>query len=306
MSEELLAAATPVAGDAMIPPMRRGSPRGETWRRLWRKPRFLLSCAVVLLLVVISIFPAFFAGFFGNGDPTYCDLSQSVAPPTSGHPFGFDIQGCDVYANVIYGARASLSVGFIATGAALIIAVIIGSVAGLYGGWTDSVISRLTDIFLGFPFLLGAVVVLTSLHSHSVVVVGLVLALFGWPTLARLMRAQVRTVRDAEYVVAARGLGASTGRILRKHILPNTLAPVLAITSVSVGGVLVAEASLTFLGIGLRPPTISWGLQLAAAQTQFGEHPHLLIFPGLFLSITVLALITAGDAIRDAFDPRSS
>jgi ABC-type dipeptide/oligopeptide/nickel transport system permease subunit len=306
MTEELLAASAPGAGDTPMPPVRRGSARGETWSRLWRKPRFMVSGAVIALLVIISIIPGFFAGFFGNGDPTYCDLSSSVLPPTSGHPFGFDIQGCDVYANVIYGARASLSVGFLATGVALLIAVVIGSVAGLYGGWTDSVVSRATDIFLGFPFLLGAVVVLTSLHSHSVWVVGLVLALFGWPTLARLMRAQVRTVRDAEYVVAARGLGAGTGRILRRHILPNTLAPVLAIASVSVGGVLVAEASLTFLGIGLRPPTISWGLQLASAQSQFGAHPHLLIFPGLFLSVTVLALITAGDAIRDAFDPRST
>jgi len=280
--------------------------RGEVWRRLVRRPRFILSLAVIVVLIAISAFPGLFAGLFGNGDPTVCDLSDSVIGPTSGHPFGFDVQGCDVYANVIYGARASLTVGLLSTAMALVAAIVVGCVSGMYAGWPDSMLARLIDIFLGFPFLLGAVVVLTSFSTRNVLTVSVVLALFGWPTMARLMRAAVRQVRNADYVVAARGLGAGTVHILWRHVLPNTIAPVLAVATLTVGGVMVAEATLTFLGIGLQSPAISWGLQLATAQSKFGTSPHLLIFPALFLSITVLAVVTAGDALRDAFDPRST
>ena len=216
---------------------------------------------MLVVLLTIAAFPGLYSGMFGNGDPTVCDLGLSANGSTSGHPFGFDVQGCDVFANVIYGARSSLSVGFLATAMAFVIAVVLGCLAGLYGGWIDSLIARITDIFLGFPFLLGAVVVLTTLSVRSVFTVSFVLAIFGWPTMGRLMRSAVRQVRDADYVVAARSLGAGDWRILRRHILPNTIAPVLAIATLTVGGVLVAEATLTFLGIGLQAPVISWGLQ---------------------------------------------
>jgi oligopeptide transport system permease protein len=279
--------------------------RGEVWRRLRRRPQFVVAAVLLLILLTIAVAPSLWAGLFGNGDPTVCDLSDSALGPTSGHPFGYDVQGCDVYANVIHGARSSLAVGFLSTAMAFVIAVVLGSLAGMYGGFLDSLIARITDVFLGFPFVLGAVVVLTTFSTRTVFSVSVVLALFVWPTMARLTRAAVRQVRDADYVVAARSLGAGDWRIIRRHVLPNTIAPVLAVASLTVGGVLVAEATLTFLGIGLQPPVISWGLQLAAAQQQFGVAPHLLVFPAVFLFVTVLALVTAGDALRDAFDPRS-
>lgn len=278
----------------------------DAWSGLVRKPAFIATSAVVVLMIVMAIWPGLFAGWFGHGDPRTCDLARSGNGPTSGHPFGFDKQGCDVYANVIYGARASISVGVLVTGIGLAIAVVLGSLAGYFGRLVDAVISRITDIFFGFPFILGALVVLTSVPDRNVWTVSAVLALFGWPTLTRVMRSSVLAVREREYVKAGRSLGAGPLHLLRRHILPNSFAPVLVVATISLGGVIVAEAALTFLGIGLQSPAISWGLQLSQAQTDFTVSPHLLIFPSIFLSLTVLSFILIGDLVRDAFDPRLS
>jgi len=276
----------------------------RAFRGIWRRPSFWLPAVVVVLLTLVAVFPGPVAGLFGHGDPTVCDLGSSGAPPTSGHPFGFDIQGCDLYANVIHGTRSSLSVGVLATAAALAVAMVVGVAAGLLGGWADFLLSRLTDVFLGFPFLLGAVVVLNSVGHRSVGAVALVLALFGWPTMARLVRSSVRTVRGADHVLAARTMGIGEWRILTRYILPASVAPVLVVATITVGGVIVAESSLTYLGIGLQAPAISWGLQLADASSQFQLAPHLLYFPGAFLAVTVLSIISLGDTLRTALDPR--
>jgi ABC-type dipeptide/oligopeptide/nickel transport system permease subunit len=249
--------------------------------------------------------PQPFAGLFGHPDPRVCELSRTVKPPTAGHPFGFDVQGCDVYANVIHGARASIIVGLICTAIALGIALVVGTLAGFVGGIVDSILARLTDIFLGFPFLLGAIVVLNTLGSRSVITVAVVLALFAWPTLARLVRTSVRGIRQAEFVQAATAMGLPTGRILTQYVLPNAIGPVLAVATLTVGGVIVAESTLTFLGLGLRAPSISWGLQLASAQAEFQRAPHLLLYPSIFLAATVLSLMTIGDVLRDAINPRA-
>lgn len=274
------------------------------FRGLIRRPGFVLPAILVLLLVIIAIFPGPVAGLFGHGDPTVCDLSASEDPPTSGHPFGFDIQGCDLYANVVYGTRSSLAVGVITTALALALALVIGLVAGLVGGWADFLLSRLTDVFLGFPFLLGAIVVLNSAGQRSVWTVSLTLALFGWPTMARLMRSSVRSVRSAEYVLAARTMGLGWWRIVTRYVLPGSIAPVLVVATITIGGVIVAESSLTYLGIGLQAPAISWGLQLSDASDQFQNAPHLLWFPSLFLAVTVLSIISLGDTLRAALDPK--
>jgi oligopeptide transport system permease protein len=218
--------------------------------------------------------------------------------------FGTDVQGCDVYANVIYGTRASLTVGLLCTAIALVVALVLGTMAGFYGGIADRLIARLTDVFLGFPFLLGAVVVLTSIGSRSAVTVALVLALFSWPTMARLVRGSVRAVRDAPYVEAAKAMGLRDRRIIARYVLPNSIGPVLAVATTMVGGVIVSESTLTFLGLGLRAPSISWGLQLSSAQTYFQTSPHMLLFPSIFLTVTVLAMITLGDVLRDVLDPK--
>ncbi len=277
----------------------------DTWSVLRRRPTFLIAAFFVLLMLLIAAAPMLFAGWFGHGDPRACDLSDSAGGPTGGHPFGFDKQGCDVYANVIYGARASISIGLLVTALSVILALLLGSTSGYYGRAVDAVISRITDVFFGFPFVLGALVILTSFHVRSVLSVSMVIALFTWPVLTRLMRSSVLSVKHADYVIAARGLGAGDWRILRRHVIPNAITPVIVIAAITVGSVIAAESTLTFLGVGLQQPAISWGLQLSNAQTEFQTNPHLLLFPAAFLAVTVLSFIVLGDALQDALDPRS-
>lgn len=277
-------------------------------RGVWSSLRVQLLfwvCSFVLgLLGLIALLPGPITKVFGQSDPRACDLRRSSQGPSSDHVFGTDLQGCDIFANVIYGTRTSLFIGLATTAMCLFVALIVGTIAGYYGGPIDTLISRLTDIFLGFPFILGAIIVLNSVRRPTPIVVSAVLALFVWPTMSRLVRGAVRAVRRTEYVHAASAMGLSDRRILTGHVMPNSLGPVLSIAATVVGSVIVAESTLTFLGVGLRAPSISWGLQLANAQSQFAQSPHLLIFPALFLSLTVLALVTLGDILRDALDPK--
>jgi ABC-type dipeptide/oligopeptide/nickel transport system permease subunit len=277
-------------------------------RRRWtllRRPRVLLPLLLVALICLVAVAPALFSGWFGHGDPRACDLIKSGASPEPGHPFGFDIQGCDLYANVVYGTRASLLIALLVTAAALVISVVLGSLAGYYRGWVDSVISRLMDIFFGFPALVGMIILLNTITTRNVVTVSAVLALFAWPPLTRIFRASVLSTTSLEYVTAAKELGASTMRILTRHVVPNSMGPLAAVLSLTVGSIITAEAGLTFLGVGLKAPTISWGVQLNIAQRYFTTEPHLLIFPSLFLSVTVLAWVLLGDALRDYLDPKA-
>jgi len=274
------------------------------WTSLRRRPLFWISAAILAVLAVISLFPDAIGGLFGQPDPRACELRDSKLPPTAAHVFGTDLQGCDIYANVIHGARTSLFIGVMATVIALVIAIVVGTLAAYFGGFADILISRLTDVFLGFPFILGAIIVLNSVGERTPFVVAVVLAAFSWPTLARLVRTSVRTVRNMDYISAARAMGISHTRTLLTHVVPNAIGPVLAITATMVGSIIVAESTLTFLGVGLRSPSISWGLQMANAQSYFGSSPHMLVFPALFLSVTVFALITLGDILRDALDPK--
>jgi oligopeptide transport system permease protein len=271
--------------------------------RLRRRPLFWISLSIAGLAILMAIAPQAFAGWFGHGDPLVCNLADSGGGPRAGHPFGFDIQGCDLYANVVHGARSSISIGLLATGIGLAIAVPLGSLAGYYGRLADALVSRVADVFFGFPFLLGAVVILSTFRFRNVLSVSLTLAIFTWPVLMRLMRSSVLQVKERDYVLGVRSLGATNGRIVRKHVIPNAIAPVIVIATITVGSVIAAEAALTFLGVGLQYPAISWGLQLAAAQQSFQLHPHLLLFPGLFLSVTVLGFVLLGDVLQAALDP---
>lgn len=274
------------------------------WSTLLHRPDFILSAVLITFFLGLAAFPGAFADLFGNGDPRVCDLSRSGVSATSGHPFGFDIQGCDVYANVIYGARPSLTIGLCTTAAITLIAMVLGSASGYYGKLIDAVISRLTDVVFGFPFVLGALVVLTAFNAHSVFTVCLVLTLFGWTTLTRLMRSTVLSTKEADYVLAARGLGASDWRLLRRHVMPNAIRPVVVLAALTVAGVIVSESVLTFLGVGLQAPAISWGLQLSGAQGNFAQHPGLLLWPSGFLAAAVLAFILLGEALGEALNPR--
>lgn len=274
------------------------------WRMLLRRPLFWFAAVILLVMLAFAVAPAPFAGLFGNGDPRACDLADSAVESAPGHPFGFDLQGCDIWAGAVYGAQASISVGLLATGISLVIAMAMGLLAGMGGRAADWIVSRLTEVFLGFPFLLAAIVVLNMFGTRSVLTVGIVLGVFGWPMMARLMRASVRSVTGADHVLAARTMGLGTGRIVARYVLPNAVQPVLLLATLTVGAVIVAESTLTYLGIGLSSPAISWGLQIAAGSRVFQTSPHVLVLPSIMLALTVLAVVALGEELRSVFDPR--
>lgn len=273
----------------------------DAWRELRRRPMFIVSALLILAIVVICVAP----GLFTSTDPRNCPLKDStLAPGSPGHPFGTDLQGCDIYARTLYGARPSVSVGVLVTLGALLIGGVFGGLAGFYGGFLDSLLSRITDIFFAIPLLLGAIVILSAFSTRSVGTVSLALVVLAWPQLARITRGAVISVRDTDYVLAARALGAGDRRILFRHVLPNALAPVIVVATISLGIYIVTEATLSFLGIGLPGSVVSWGGDISSAKTSLRTDPHVLLFPAGALSITVLSFILLGDAVRDAFDPR--
>jgi len=276
---------------------------GNAWKKLRRSAFFWFGAVITLVLVLMAVVPQLFARGI---DPRDCTLTNTRLKPSAEHWFGTDLQGCDYYANVIYGARISLTIGLLAVIGVLVVGVLIGALAGYFGGFLDSLLARFTDIFFGIPLLLGALVLLTVTSERTVVTVALALVAFGWMTAMRLVRSSVITIKQSEYVQAAQALGASTYRILVRHILPNALAPVLVYATIAVGTFIAAEATLSYLGIGLQLPAISWGLQINLGQNYISTSPHLVLFPAGFLSVTVLAFILMGDALRDALDPKRS
>jgi oligopeptide transport system permease protein len=281
-------------------PLREAGLWSDAWRQLRRNPLFIGPAVVIAVFAVMAVAP----GLFTRADPRACDLSHSLLRPSGHHWFGYDLQGCDYYSRVIHGARVSMTIGIATVAGTALVAVVLGTLSGFYGGLVDTLIARVTDVWFALPTFLGAVVVLSVLRGHGLPQLTLVLVLFGWPTMTRLMRSAVLSVRDMEYVTAARALGAGDLRLMWRHILPNALAPVIVYGAIRVGIVIAAEATLSFLGLGLQLPAISWGLMIAGAQPRLLSAPHLLLFPGLFLSVTVLAFVLLGDALRDAFDPR--
>ncbi|MFC6883171.1 MULTISPECIES: ABC transporter permease [Actinomadura] len=273
----------------------------DAWRELRRRWVFWGSVAVLAVVAVMALLP----GLFTDRDVNQgCDPNVSKLGPSGDHWFGTDLAGCDYYAHVVHGARPTLLIGVAVTLFAFLIAVVFGLLSGYYGGVLDAVVARLTDVFFGLPFVLGATVILVAFPSHGVGAMTLVLVLLGWTTMIRITRAQVLSVRDADYVQAARLLGASDLRIMARHILPNAIAPVVVVATLNIGNVIAGEATLDFLGVGLQYPEVSWGLQLNLAQSYFVDHPHLLVFPAVFLSLTVLSFLMLGDAVRDALDPK--
>jgi len=283
-----------------------GIPRSlsrDAWSDLRRNPVFWIAALLVVLMALIALFPSWFSSIDARKAP--CALSDSLRPPDATHWFGFDKQGCDVYARVIYGARSSVLVGVFSTLIAGMVALVVGLLAGFYGRWSDAVLARVTDIFLGIPPLLGAIVVAKALAGQDLGIwpVVFALGLIGWPSPARVIRSSVITARDQDYVNAARILGAGDARIMFRHILPNTLAPMVVVLTIMLGTFIAYEATLSFLGVGPRN-TISWGVDIAEAQRWIREASYPLLFPAGFLTATVLAFIMLGDAVREAFDPR--
>ncbi|HKT00527.1 MAG TPA: ABC transporter permease [Rugosimonospora sp.] len=278
--------------------------RRDAWRALRHNPVFWVSAVIVAVFAAMAGYPRLFT----RVDPTDCELGRSLSQPGGHAWFGYDFQGCDVYARAVYGARASIEVGVLATLLAGVLAFAVGLLAGYAGGWLDALLSRLTDVVLGVPLLLAAIVLLNRVagggHDYGVWPVAATLGALGWTTAARVVRASVLTAKQQDYVLAARMLGAGHRRIVLRHILPNAMAPAIVVLTISLGTFVAAEATLSFLGIGLRPPHVSWGVDISAAQPRLRSAWWPLIWPSTFLALTVLAFIMLGDAVRDALDPK--
>jgi peptide/nickel transport system permease protein/oligopeptide transport system permease protein len=273
----------------------------DAGRELIRNPVFVISTIVVLLVMSMALLP----WLWTSTDPTQCDIHLGKDTSTAGHIFGFSIQGCDYYAQAIYGSGPSIAVAVLATLGSTLLGGITGILAGYYGRWVDAVISRFTDMVLGIPFLLGTLTLLSLVPLRNVYTVVLALIALGWPTTTRIMRASVIATRNMDYVQAARSLGASDMRIIFRHVLPNAIAPVIVVATIALGAYVGAEATLTFLGVGLRPPTVSWGVMIdQGTEWVLSGVPHLLLVPVGFLVATVLSFILMGDALRDALDPK--
>lgn len=278
---------------------------GDAWYGLRRTWYFWISLVLIVFVAAISIFPQFFADREKTSSLTGgCQLMDSLLPPSSEHWFGTDQLGCDVYSLTIYGARPSVITAIIATVATVLIGAIVGIVAGYYGGWLDSLLSRITDVFFGLPVLLGGIVILTALGAPGLWGVIFVLVVLGWVGTARLVRSTTIEAKNQDFVLAARALGASNLRIMRRHILPNAMGPAIVVAVISLGGFVGAEATFSYLGLGIQPPEFSWGSIISDAQSVFFTAPWTLFFPALFLTVTVLAFILMGDAVRDSLDPK--
>ncbi|MFC7373841.1 ABC transporter permease [Brachybacterium sp. GCM10030267] len=274
---------------------------GEALHSLIRNPVFIISAIMILGLLFIAAFP----GVFTDQDPTYGDLSQAREEPSGEHPFGTTIQGYDVLARTLYGARASVTVGFFTMILSTLIGSVLGSIAGFVGGIFDAILSRVTDIFFAVPLILGAIVIGNRFDNINVWIVVLVLGIFGWTNIARIMRGSVISVKNQDFVTASTALGASRTSILLKHVIPNAIAPVIVTATVNLGVYIVAEATLTFLGVGLPPSAVSWGGDISTARDALRSQPMMLFYPSLALAITVLSFIMLGDAVRDALDPKA-
>lgn len=267
--------------------------------------RFLKNRLSILgiIILVLFVFSALFADLIAPYPYDQQNLEAVYQSPSLAHPFGTDAVGRDQFSRVIYGGRASLSIGFAATGIALIFGVVLGCVAGFYGGGYDSVVMRVMDMMMAIPSVLLAIVI-TSALGPSLFNLTLVMGISSVPSYARITRASIMSIRGSEYIEAARLGGCSDARIIARHVMPNILAPLIVQVTLSLGLAILNASGLSFLGLGVQPPTPEWGSMLAAARGEIRNYPYLLVFPGCAIALVVLALNMVGDGLRDALDPR--
>lgn len=275
----------------------------SAFRRLRRDARAIFGFSVVVLLILLALG----APLVTSHDPTQINLAERLVGPSAEHWLGTDVQGRDVWARLVHGARISLTVGLVSQGIALLLGVTLGLLAGYYGRWVDELVMRLADITLAFPTLLLLIAMVAALQP-SLTVVFVTIGVVGWAGMARLVRGQTLVVRQLEYVQGIRALGAADSRILVRHVLPNVIAPVLIAAILGVAGAIMAEAALSFLGLGVQPPTPSWGSMIAEGRdlSQLRNAPWTSFFPGLAIGASVLGFNLLGDALRDAMDPRGA
>jgi len=273
--------------------------RADVWRRYKRNHLALVGLGFLIFLGLIAVFAPLIAPY-GITERASGEFRQ---PPSADHWFGTDAIGRDMFSRIVYGARVSLRIGFAATAISVIIGLLFGALAGFFGGATDTVITRVIDVFLAIPYIVLAVAI-ASVFGRSQNAIIIVLGVTGWLAIARIVRASFLSLRRLEYVEAATALGFSRSRIMFRHILPNALQPIIVIGTITVGYVILAEAALSFLGVGPQEPTPAWGLMVAAGKGSLTNAPHLLFFPAGAIVLTVLAFVFVGDGLRDALDPK--
>jgi oligopeptide transport system permease protein len=275
----------------------------DAWRDLRRRPMFWISAVLIVFICFVALFPTLFTAEPPNDN---CLLANSNAGPVPGHPLGFTKQGCDVFARVVHGTSTSLSVGIIVSVMVALTGVIVGGLAGFFGGWVDAVLMRVSDVFFAIPYILAAVVVMSVFSAdRNIWVISLAIGAFVWPATARILRSEVLRVKHSDYVMAATALGVSRGRALLTHVIPNSIAPVIVVTTVLLAASITAEATLAYLGVGLPPSFMSWGNDISQAQSDIRVNPQTLLFPSIALSVTVLSFIMLGETVRDALDPKA-
>lgn len=294
--------ATPVAlaggADELAPPL---TFRQMAWRR-FRRHRMAMAGAITLILLFIY---AFGGGLIYTADVANAtDTSQRLSPPSAEHPFGTDTVGRDVLARTIQGGRISLMIGLTAAVLEIFIGVMIGAIAGFYGGTVDGLLMRFTEAMLIIPSLF-LLIVAARIVGGSVTWIVIIFALTSWMYVARIVRAQFLSLKENEFVLAARSIGTPTHEIIFRHILPNSMAPIVVAATLAVATAILAEAYISFLGMGVQPPTATWGNMLDGSYNYIESAPWLWIFPGLLILLTVLSINFVGDGLRDALDPRS-
>jgi len=272
----------------------------RTHRPAWRRSPLTVAG---LVLIALLAFTALFAPLIAPADPLKQTLSNRLKPPSAEHWMGTDQLGRDILSRMIYGARISLLIGLVVVGLAASVGIFVGLVAGYTGGWLDESLMRITDIFFAFPALILAMAISGAL-GPSLTNAMIAIAIVSWPVYARLVRGQVLSLRELEYVAASRSLGASSGRIVWRHILPNTLSPLLVQASFDMGAAILAAAGLSFIGFGTQPPTPEWGIMVSDGRNYIATHSWLSLYPGLAILLTVAAFNLIGDGLRDALDPR--
>ncbi len=273
----------------------------DAWIKLRKNRMALFGFTVLLVLCVVSLLTPWIAPYSYETQ----DLMLGATPPSAAHWLGTDIFGRDMLTRIMYGGRVSLMVGFIATAVALVIGILWGSIAGFVGGRVDAVMMRIVDIMYALPFMIF-IVLLMVVFGRNILLLFVAIGAVEWLTMARIVRSQVMALRKQEFVEAAYSMGLSRWAIIRRHIIPNTLGPVIVYTTLTIPSVMLLEAFLSFLGLGIQPPQSSWGLLINYGVETMEEYPWLLIFPGITLSLTLFALNFLGDGLRDALDPRAS
>lgn len=273
----------------------------EVGRRIAKNKMAVLGLIILGLLV----FGAIFANVIADYDDVVIkqNLSESLQGPSTKHIFGTDFYGRDIFARMLHGTRVSLQVGILAVGLSILMGGLLGAVAGYYGGTLDNVIMRVMDVFLAIPSILLAIAIVSAL-GPSLFNLMLAISVSSVPSYARIVRASVLSIRDQEFIEAAKAIGANDARIIFKHIIPNSLAPVIVQGTLGVAGAILSTAGLSFIGLGIQPPAPEWGAMLSEGREYFMDSPHVTLFPGLAIMITILALNLVGDGLRDALDPR--